>query len=341
MKNVASAIRLNIVSESEFTVKGHGVHTAYVEHVAAIKKYTDYDLIINSDQISNIVHAHTVGPYSLRKFRLAKNAKIINAHVTPGSFIGSLRYAKLWAPIARVYLRYVYNQADHVVCVSPTVKQELLALGVKRPMSVIPNMIELSNFKRPPENQLDALRQQFNVPQDRAVIVSAGQVQPRKAIGDFISVAQQMPDHHFLWIGGIPFGKLGEKTKDMEHLMKNAPDNVTFTGVVELAIARQLYHLGNIFWLPSYQETFGLVVIEAAACGLPIILRDIAVYEDIFTNAYLKTSTPESCIRQIQQLLTKKSIYKRQQQKSISLADNYSSQRLIQNYSSLYRTFLK
>lgn len=334
-------ISVNIVSETVFTVRGHGVHTAYKEHLEALKKYTPYKVVTNSKKASDIVHAHTIGPYSWHKFRLARHGSVMHAHVTPDSFIGSLRAAKLWAPAARAYLRWIYNMADVVVCVSPQVKQELTDLGVHSHKVVIPNMIELSNFNRPLASKLSALRTQFSIPENKPCIISSGQVQPRKGAQDFIELAKNSPEYHFLWIGGIPFGNLGEKTADMKSLMKNAPANVTFTGVVELDIARQLYHLGAVFWLASYQETFGLVVIEAAACGLPIILRDLPVYKDIFKKSYMTANSNKECKKHITSVLSNTGTYKSWQSKSRELAEEYSSKRRIKEYISIYNSLMK
>ena len=54
-------LSVNVVSESVFTVRGHGVHTAFEEHVNALKSYTDYSVKINSKRPTDIVHVHTVG----------------------------------------------------------------------------------------------------------------------------------------------------------------------------------------------------------------------------------------------------------------------------------------
>lgn len=333
-------ISINVVSESAFTVRGHGVHTAFEEHVNALKKYTNYSVKINSKQTTDIVHVHTVGPYGWRKFKQAHHGRVINAHVTPGSFIGSLKAANLWAPLARWYLKFVYNQADHIICVSPNTEIELRELGIRKPMSVIPNMIELANFKRPAEYEISSLRRHFNIPDNKPVIVCSGQVQPRKGVADWRLVAEQLTDYHFLWIGGIPFGKLADKTADMEQMMASAPNNVTFTGVVELETARKLYHLADIFWLPSYQETFGLVVVEAAACGLPIILRDIPVYRDIFTGAYQSAKTNKGFVALINNLIQDTKLYKKQQKLSDKLALRYASKTLVHRYESLYKSLV-
>jgi 1,2-diacylglycerol-3-alpha-glucose alpha-1,2-galactosyltransferase len=333
-------LSVNVVSESVFTVRGHGVHTAFEEHVNALKSYTDYSVKINAKRPTDIVHVHTVGPYGWRKFRQATHGRVINAHVTPGSFIGSLKGAKLWAPFARWYLKFVYNKADHIICVSPNTESELRELGIHKPMSVIPNMVELAHFKRPPEHELTALRRHFSVPDDKPVIVCSGQVQPRKGVADWRLVAEDLTDYHFLWIGGIPFGKFADKTADMEQMMASAPDNVTFTGVVELETARKLYHLADVFWLPSYQETFGLVVVEAAACRLPVVLRDIPVYRDIFEGTYQHANTNKDFAQILKDLITKPTLYKKQQKLSDELALRYASKTLVHRYESLYKSLV-
>lgn len=335
-----SKTSVNVVSESAFTVQGHGVHTAFEEHVHALKSYTGLDIRVNSKRAADIVHVHTIGPYSWRKFRLAKHGKVINAHVTPGSFIGSLRAAKLWAPIARSYLKFVYSRADHIICVSPQTALELKSLGLTTPMSVIPNMIELSSFRRPPKEELKTLKLRYKIPSNKPVIIAAGQVQPRKGIEDFRLVAKSLSNYHFLWIGGIPFGKIADQAKSMQRAMETAPSNVSFTGVVDLETARKLYHLGDIFWLPSYQETFGLVVIEAAACKLPVILRDIPVYKDIFKGSYLSAKSNSGFIKHIEALLKNKPLYINQQKLSVLLAKKYASSTLIHRYEKLYNELI-
>ena len=54
-------IKVTMVSESEFTVQGHGVHTAYVELTNALKKRADVEVVVNQFGESDITHIHTVG----------------------------------------------------------------------------------------------------------------------------------------------------------------------------------------------------------------------------------------------------------------------------------------
>ena len=55
-----------MISESEFTVQGHGVHTAYKEITDALRKRKDIDIEVNSDRPADIVHIQTMGLYSFR-----------------------------------------------------------------------------------------------------------------------------------------------------------------------------------------------------------------------------------------------------------------------------------
>src|SRR5689334_20283862 len=91
-----TAMKVNVVSESAFTVQGHGVHTAFTETVDALRDYTDWEVAANGRERADVVHIHTVGPYSLARLLWWRGAKVVSAHVTPDSFVGSLVGAKYW-----------------------------------------------------------------------------------------------------------------------------------------------------------------------------------------------------------------------------------------------------
>ena len=47
------------------------------------------------------------------------------------------------------------------------------------------------------------------------------------------------------------------------------------------------YNGADVFFMPSYAETFGLVILEALACGVPVVARDIPEFHEIFGNNIL------------------------------------------------------
>ena len=84
-----SKIIVTMVSESEFTVQGHGVHTAYKENFDCLAKRDDVDIQANIMRTSDIVHIQTIGFYSLRYMSSTKSRKkLVSAHVLPESFVG-------------------------------------------------------------------------------------------------------------------------------------------------------------------------------------------------------------------------------------------------------------
>ena len=84
-----------------------------------------------------------------------------------------------------------------------------------------------------------------------------------------------MPEAAFLW-----FGWTNPKLipQEVVQAIENAPSNVIFPGFVDREELRQAYQGADVFAFLSHEETEGIVVLEALACGVPTVLRDIPVY---------------------------------------------------------------
>jgi 1,2-diacylglycerol-3-alpha-glucose alpha-1,2-galactosyltransferase len=280
-------LRVNVVSESEVSVQGHGVHTAYLETIHALKKRDD--IVVTQDMftslpVADVHHIHTVGVRVWSRLRDKRAKKVFSAHVVPESFRGSLVLADYWLWLAKIYLRWVYNQADEILAVSDATKDELEKIGVKKPVTVMYNSIDTSRYKRGSEKLRQEMRQKLGVKADAFIVMGAGQTQPRKRLDTFIQTAKELPEVTFLWVGGMPFGHLAAEYENVKKLMNNAPKNVLFTGIVDLDKMPTYYAISDVFMLPSIQETFGLVVVEAAASGLPIVLRNVTDYDTTFKD---------------------------------------------------------
>lgn len=283
-----SQLRINMISESAISVQGHGVHTAYEEMCRLLEVRSDVVLIRNefSKYIEcDIIHIHTVGTRTWGKLLQDGPKKVISAHVVPDSFVGSLVGARFWRPLAVQYLRWFYNRADLVFAVSAQTKRELLALGVKKPIAVLHNSVDTARYQLADDiTSRTATRKKYGIAEDTFVVIGAGQVQPRKRVDLFVKAAKALPEVTFVWVGGMPFGHLAADYRDMEKLMATKLPNLIFAGMVELEEMASLYQMADLFWLPSEQETFGLVVVEAAAAGLPVLLRRSDDYADTFKN---------------------------------------------------------
>ena len=216
---------INLVSESEFTVQGHGVHTAYLEMRHILESQPDVKLLVNDKPKSttDITHIHTFGFFSLRRLLSHKGGlKVVSAHVVPDSLVGSIVGAKAWIHAFKYYLRWFYNRAHVVIAVSPYTEKELLKLGVKRPIVTIPNSIDTSVYKNSKAKK-KCCRKELGLPLDKFIVVGNGQIQPRKRFDTFIEVAKKLPYVQFVWIGGIPFKAAGASYAKLSLMIKHQP----------------------------------------------------------------------------------------------------------------------
>jgi 1,2-diacylglycerol-3-alpha-glucose alpha-1,2-galactosyltransferase len=331
-------IRISVVSESEFMAKGHGVHTAYIELTNALKKHPEAKVVVNKKGPVDITHLHTVGAYAVYRLLFDRSKKVISAHIVPASLVGSLVGARFWAPLAKVYLRWFYNRADLVFAVSDETKRVLIAMGVKKPIEIVYNVIDTARYKTTPSDRA-AARRELGIKKDEWVVIGAGQVQPRKRIDSFVGVASQLPAMRFIWVGGMPFGKLAAENVAMQRLIDSPSPNVTFTGVVQLEAMRQYYQAADVFWLPSEQETFGLVVVEAAAAGLPVVLRDIPDYAETFAQDALLVKE-EATAGMLEMLHTDDAFYAQAKARSAKIAERYDAAAGAKKIIELYRSLL-
>lgn len=330
-------IKINIISESAFTVQGHGVHTAYVEHMNSLKRTDGVEVITNTKKPADVIHIHTVGGYGLKFLLFGKaKRKFVSAHVVPESFIGSLVGAKYWAPLSKIYLRWFYNRAHGIFAVSAEVVGQLKAMGVRRPIYLTPNSINTAAFANTGRKR-NLARKKLKIEQDKFVVVCSGQVQPRKGIDTWLACASALPEINFCWIGGIPFKKMAAQHNKMQDLMKSAPKNAFFTGVVDHKDVFEYYWASDLFFLPSYQETFGIVIVEGAAAGLPVLLRDNDQYKATFKDWYVSAKTDQEFIKLIRKFQTNQSFYKDYQKKATSISQKYDSAAAAQKILKIYQ----
>lgn len=285
---VSAKLKVNMISETTFTVRGHGVHTAFLEMTAGLRQRPDVDIRVNTFRHADIIHIQTIGPYSLAALLFGRGRKVISVHVIPDSFTGSLVGAKYWYGLSALYLRFFYGRASHLLAVSEEVKTSLVGqLKIKRPIDVVFNTVDAAKYHNDAAKKAAARRQLGLVDRD-FVVVGVGQVQPRKRYDIFCQLATQLPEYKFYWVGGIPFKHLGADYQQMQGLIDNAPSNLITTGVIELEAVRQYYQAADAFILPSNQENHPLAVLEAAASGLPVVVRDIPEYDSSFGHDVLR-----------------------------------------------------
>lgn len=328
--------RVRMISESTFTVRGHGVHSVYEECIRAISDMDDFELVRGLKALgrSVILHSHTVGPVALARVLVHRGPTVMTAHITPSSMTESVRFARPLLNLIRWYMRFVYNRADAVIAVSRATAEELSVLQVHSPTTVVYNAID-ERLIRSLQDERAKLKASFGW-QGRLTVLAVAQLQPRKGVKDFLECAAALPELRFVWVGGMPFGRL---TADRGSIIKDcssAPSNVTFTGLVARDEVFRYLAAADIFFLPSRQETFGLAALEAAAAGLPLILHNLPCYREWLEGGYLSGANVRdyvSLLRSLEQSELRSAFGNR----SASIASRYGREAIIRGLREAYR----
>ncbi|MFI5212757.1 MAG: glycosyltransferase family 4 protein [Candidatus Saccharimonadales bacterium] len=336
-------IRVNMVSESDISVQGHGVHTAYEEIATALEKRDDVTVIrgkFGELVDCDIVHLHTIGTQTWRKLFQRGPKKVISAHVVPASLVGSIVLAKYWLWAAHLYMMWFYNRADKVLAVSGTVARVLhdeLRVPLRK-IETFYNTIDMQIYASTPETKA-ACRDKLGLAADQFIVLGNGQVQQRKRVDVFVKMAMALPDVTFIWIGGIPFKQLGADFAKMDALMKNGPANLIMTGIIDHDDVHDYVVASDVFCLPAEQENHPMCVLEAAGAGLPIILRDIPEYDDTFGDDVIRCQD-ETFVDAIVKLQADATFYQQQKQRTKAIAARFDSNAAAEKLVKLYRQLI-
>jgi len=284
-----------MVCETPFGMKGNGVYTAYIDSLELLREKGDVEIVVNEEGEGDVFHSHTYGPYYFWKGRKYKGRRVFTAHVIPESGIGSFPLWKITMPLSRWYLRKVYDYADVCIAISPHVAQTIRDLGSKTKIISLANPIMLDRWRFTPEKRRTG-RERFGFNEDDFVVLGVGQLIERKGVEDFLDVAEAIPEARFVWAGGRPFGPFSDGLLKINHRIDHAPANALFTGMLALKEMPPVYAMADMMIFTSYQENCPLAPLEAAACGLPVIFRDLPEYALLFNHPYLKAGSTEEYI---------------------------------------------
>ncbi|MCX7720486.1 MAG: glycosyltransferase [Dictyoglomus thermophilum] len=337
---MGNKITVNIVSEAQaWEVKGQGVYTATLVLTEALKKRDDVEVFLNANGLFDIAHLHTPGPYAISKGLLTGRRLVISAHVVPESVLGSLILSNLWLPLFTSYLVRYYNLADMVIAVSPKVKEELEEIGVKAPIVFVPNPVNLERFYKSQELRMEG-RRRLGLSEEDFVAICSGQIQPRKGVDTFLEVANSLPFIKFVWVGGQPFSVLTAGYIEMNEKIKKAPPNVIFTGLIPYEEMPIYLNAADVFFFPSYQENFPMAVLEAASCGLPLLLRDNPEYRETYRDWYIPAKNDEEFKNYILKIYQDISFREDYKKRALRLAKEYNAENVANMMVEVYKEIL-
>jgi glycosyltransferase involved in cell wall biosynthesis len=235
------------------------------------------DFVEQWDDSCDILQINTPWLNSLRLIHRAKRRGMpvaIWSHVTAEDAREVFWPNRFIYPIIKRYLKYAYGLADMVFCPSEYTKSLLVGYGLPpEKMVAVSNGVDVHVFKKD-ETKRAETREAYHL--TGFVIGTVGLAIPRKGIDTFLTLARRFPQHTFIWFGKIYSSLLAKS------LPKDIPQNVIFTNYVKDIIGA--FNALDIYVFPSREENQGMTNVEAAAIGVPMLLRDLPAYRGYFTD---------------------------------------------------------
>jgi D-inositol-3-phosphate glycosyltransferase len=249
---------------------------AGVMRTAAHAPEGHYDLVHShywlSGQVGWLAHDRWQVPlvHTMHTMARVKNAHLAegDAPEPPGREIGEVQ---------------VVEAADRLIANTDREAEELVQLYDADPgkVVVVPPGVDLDLFG-PGDRR--AARAATGLPQDAKVLLFVGRIQPLKAPEVLVHAAAELLARHPDWVGELVVAVLGGPSGSglahphgLEDLARDLgiAASVRFAPPVSREELAQWYRAADLVVVPSHSESFGLVAVEAQACGTPVVAADV------------------------------------------------------------------
>jgi D-inositol-3-phosphate glycosyltransferase len=181
----------------------------------------------------------------------------------------------------------VISKANRIIAATLAEKSQLefLYKAPSSKISVIPPGVDTRHFYPIPK---DEAKEVVGVPEDSHTILFVGRIEPLKGIDKLIqaiSIIQKNGElrccpHNLVIIGGEPNAKPEDMNAEMPRLQDMVEDLgienfVIFLGKQDQQLLPYYYSASEIVVMPSHYESFGMVALEAMACGTPVVASQV------------------------------------------------------------------
>lgn len=231
----------------------------------------------------DIIHAHGNGAFSLLGYQVARFRHIPFTLTFHTMWTQYMHYVKgiVTPRMAEQAMRLFGNICDAALTPSAKMKLEMVRYGVTRPVYVIPNFIQFAKFDHVKRG---FLRSTYKISDSTDILLSVGRLGREKNF-DFIvdmfhKLVNTRPNLHLVLVGyGPEEQRLRQKLKTFR-----ITDKVTITGLINRDDVPRIYADSDIFVFASTSETQGIIVLEAAASGLPVVIVKDPAYAGMVEN---------------------------------------------------------
>ena len=247
----------------------------YYLPIVARKEIRDFD-VIHTHEYRNmpavVVH-HYATKYGI--------PYILQTHGSVLPFFQKQRLKKIFD---RFFGYRILRDASKIIASTKIEAEQYKQMGVNEDkIEIVPNGIDLSEYDNLPER--GKFRKRYSIKEDKKMILYLGRIHKIKGIDLLVKAFSDLikeSDDVRLVIVGPDDGFLSTLKKQIEDL--NISNRILFTGLLPEKDTFGAYVDADVYVLPSVYETFPVTVLEACACGTPVIVTDRCGIADIVNN---------------------------------------------------------
>lgn len=301
----------------------------------------------------DVVHVQVSDPIGLSVVWYARKHNIpvvTTEHNQPDVFTDPLKVPSVMKrPVNYLLTSYFRNrQSKSDFVTMPTekaIKDLIWSRGEEFPVPVaaVSNGVDLTNF-RPGKPDVEIYKK-YNISEDRPMVLYVGRVDPEKKLGiviDAFNEARKNIPMAMLVIAGDGVDKIRLINK-VEKM--GLADDVRFVGKVLPPDLYKLYKIGDVFATASEIETQGIVLIEAAACGLPLIAVDKGAVSEVCRNGingYLcEPGNVAEISKAMVEILSDGKKHERFAKNSLKIAGEHDFEKTLDKFENIYKRVIE
>lgn len=281
---------------------------------------TAFPFLSNSAGIPVIFHQHGSGnPMERAKFGWGRN--------------------RLFKGLFDVLTSKIHRQADWTIAIDRHCVEQARQSGIAHKLSLLMNAVDLRTF-HPDDGKRVALRQRLSLANDVRVLMFVGRLEQVKRVDRAVECLPFLRDSskrfHLIIAGD------GTKRSFLEELVTaQGLGNVTFLGHVQHDELPALYNMADLLLLPSEMEGAPMVILEALACGTPVVASRVGGVPDVIQDGVngmtLVDIAPEPFAKAIEHVLSSRL----QRSAVAATADQFATDRFVASLGAIIDTVLE
>jgi len=205
----------------------------------------------------------------------------------------------------------------------------------------------------------DEAKEFIGIPPENRLFLYVGRIEPLKGIDTLIKSIAMIRDKGILdqhcclcvsIIGGTPKDEEDEMSEEMSRLVALCEENglvdlVTFLGSRKQDSLPYYYSAAEAVIMPSHYESFGMVALEAMACGTPVIASEVGglafLVQDGVTGFHFPADDPKALSERLIQLIENEDLRKKMSKQAAEVAKGYGWKKIASQIQDLYEDVLR